>query len=91
MFVKKSTEETPLDKVIREATEWLDPNRDDYMKSIEALERLHKLKQKEAESKVSPDTLALIAGNLLGILLILNHERAHIVTSKALSFVLKMR
>ena len=41
--------------------------------------------------KISPDTLLIVGGNLLGILLILNFEKADIVTSKALNFVLKGR
>lgn len=41
--------------------------------------------------KISPDTLLVVGGNLLGILLILNFEKAEIVTSKALNFVLKGR
>ena len=41
--------------------------------------------------KISPDTLLVVGGNLLGILLILNFEKADIVTSKALGFVLKGR
>lgn len=92
MFARKEREETALDKVINENLRWLDPNSDDYMQSIEALERLYKLKQQEtAMSKISPDTAAMIAGNILGILLIIHYERANILASKALSFVLKLR
>lgn len=42
-----------------------------------------------AKWKVSPDTLAVVFGNLAGILLILNFEKLDIVRSKAMSFVLK--
>lgn len=47
------------------------------------------LKKKEVEDRkrVSPDTVALIAANLAGILLIIGHERINVVTSKALGFV----
>lgn len=41
--------------------------------------------------KVTPDTLLIVGGNLIGILAILNFERFDIVRSKALSFVLKGR
>lgn len=40
---------------------------------------------------VSPDALATIAGNLLGIMLILNYERMHVITTKAIGFVIKGR
>ncbi len=39
--------------------------------------------------KISPDTMLVVGGNLLGILLILGYEKADIITSKAMSFVLK--
>lgn len=41
--------------------------------------------------KITPDTALVVAGNLMGILLILNFEKLDIVRSKALSFVLKGR
>lgn len=41
--------------------------------------------------EIKPDTLLVVGGNLLGILLILNFERLDIVRSKAMGFVLKGR
>lgn len=41
--------------------------------------------------KFTPDTLLVVGGNLIGILLILNFEKMDIVRSKAISFVLKGR
>lgn len=53
----------------------------------------HELKEKEFEKsrRVSPDTLAIIAANVVGILLIIGYERANVVTSKALGFILKTK
>ena len=50
-------------------------------------------KKREASRKdrFSPDTLLMVGGNLAGILLILNFEKLNVVTSKALSFVIKLR
>lgn len=45
----------------------------------------------ESKWKISPDTLLVVAGNLVGILLILNFEKMDIIRSKAISFVLKGR
>lgn len=47
----------------------------------------------ENKTKVvfSPDTLLIVGANLLGILLILNYEKLDIVSSKAVSFILKAR
>lgn len=41
--------------------------------------------------KFTPDTLLVVGGNLMGILLILNFEKMDIIRSKALGFVLKGR
>lgn len=41
--------------------------------------------------KFTPDTLLVVGGNLMGILLILNFEKLDIVRSKAVGFVLKGR
>jgi len=53
----------------------------------------HELKVKEFEKsrRVSPDTLAIVAANIVGILLIIGYERANVVTSKALGFILKSK
>lgn len=56
------------------------------------LERLIKLKGLKAEKqRIKPDTILLVAGNIVGLLLILNFERLNIVTSKALSFIIRGR
>lgn len=51
------------------------------------------LKKKEIEDyrRVKPDTLALIAANIAGIIAIISHERINVVTSKALGFISKLK
>ena len=56
---------------------------------IKSLEEYEKLS--ENKWKINLDTLTVVAGNLFGILLILNFEKMDIVRSKAISFVLKGR
>lgn len=53
-------------------------------------EELH-LKKQESEKpdRVSKETWAIIGGNLAGIVAILGYEKANVIASKALSFVLK--
>ena len=41
--------------------------------------------------KFTPDTVLVVAGNIGGILLILNFERLDIIRSKAIGFILKGR
>ena len=40
---------------------------------------------------VSPETMATIAANLAGILMILNYERAHVLTTKAIPLLSKLK
>jgi hypothetical protein len=42
-------------------------------------------------NRISPDAIAAVAGNLLSIGLILGFEKAHVLTSKSLSFVPKAK
>lgn len=67
------------------------PHSEEYTAMAENLERLYKAKANERPSFVTPDTIAIVAGNLLGIALILGYEKADIITSKALGFILKGR
>lgn len=95
MFIKKTEiAKTGLDKAIDDAlSEMSGVNCDseEYATMLKNLERLYALREKDLKTRVSPETIALIAANLAGIAMILTHERAHVVTSKALSFVMKLR
>ncbi|HMS83605.1 MAG TPA: hypothetical protein PKD12_08145 [Nitrospira sp.] len=69
----------------------LDPISKEYDLVLDQLIKLHKMQDADRPKSISPDVLVSAATNLLGILLIINHERTGIVTSKALSFVPKTR
>ena len=69
----------------------LDVGSDEYTKKMEQITKLYALKEKNSPKRITPDAMLLVAGNLAGIVLILGYERAHVVTSKALGFVLKSR
>lgn len=62
-----------------------------YSAMVKQLSKLHKLKEKSAPARVSPDTVLLVAGNLAGILLIVGYEHTNVVTSKAISLLLKLK
>lgn len=94
MFIKPTDEESGLKDAIDTVFSEMAAHSSDseeYAKMVSQLETLYSLKSIDAPKRVSPDTLAIVAGNLLGIMLIVGHERANVVTSKALSFVLKLR
>jgi hypothetical protein len=91
MFARKKYDNPALDEAIENSVRWLDPNSDDYLKSVDVVERLYKLKEQETPKRMSPDTTAIVVGNLVGIFLILHYEQLHVVSSKALGFVLKLK
>lgn len=90
MFINRTVTPTALDEVITSAISELkghDANSEEYAKIVLQLTKLHALKSEEKTDRVSKDTLALVLGNLVGIIVIVGHERAHVVTSKALSLL----
>lgn len=99
MFTKKSsTNKDGLTKAIDSLLEEMsDLNGDDpeYAKMADQLTKLYALKEVdhrvESTRRVSMDTLAVVGANLAGILMIVGHERANVVTSKALSLLLKLK
>jgi len=60
-------------------------------KLVDQLLMLHKLQNESSRGKVSAETWATIAANLAGILIIVKHEQANVIASKALAFVTKLR
>lgn len=66
----------------------MDPKSGEYKKLLEVYEKLSEI---EKGDKVSKDTLATIAANLLGIGLILEYEQLHVISTKALNFVIRGR
>jgi hypothetical protein len=64
---------------------------EEYAKTLDQIVKLHSMKKEEKTSSVSKDTVALIVGNLLGILMIIKHENVNVITSKAMNLVLKPR
>lgn len=86
-------EPTKLDDLIATMEIQLDivgPYSEDYNDLLKRLERLYDLKAQQRPKKVSPDTLALIAGNLAGILLIVAYEQKHVITSKGFSQIVHL-
>lgn len=92
--LKKTVVKTELDEVIDQIVASIKddhPESEEFDKKTDQLVKLYKLKAETKPARVSPDTLAVIAANLTGIMMIVGHERANVVTSKALGFLLKLR
>lgn len=74
---------TLLDELATET----DKTSDKYASMIDQLTKLYELRNK---SRISKETLATIGANILGIIVVLNHERAHVIATKAFGFVKKI-
>lgn len=93
MFNRKPAEVDPLDVAIRRVhsdlkTENVDTDR--YKLLLDRLVTLYSLKEDTSRSKLSGDVKATIIANLAGIIILMNHERAHVITTKALGFLPKL-
>src|ERR1700748_3401052 len=64
---------------------------DEYGKLMERLKDLHKMKEHKKPSKPSRDTWIQSGAYILGIAMILHHEELNVISSKALSFVPRIR
>ena len=82
---KRTVAEKCVDKKIEELA--------GKMESIEEVKDVVGLMESRSpkKEKIKKETLILVAGNLIGILLILCFERLNIITSKAIGFVMKGR
>ena len=87
---KKSNLDKAIDKVHLKM-ETLEPDSDEYGKANENLSKLYEAKAIQAKDGFSKDTLLVVTGNLLGLLLVLNYERLGIITSKALGMLIRSR
>jgi hypothetical protein len=63
------------------------PDSEEYSKLVDQLGKLYQMKERNSSSRVSPDALVSAAASILAVLLILNHEKLGVVTSKAMGFI----
>ena len=87
---KQTLMEKEVDEILTQMST-MDRTSKEYSDIADNLDRVCKAKSYESNRRISPDTIAIVAGNLLGILIILGYERADVITTKALGFVLKGR
>ena len=88
----KKVEDVRLeDAIIRilDDMEKVDPSTDEYATLLTQVERFYNLRTTQISKAVSPDVMATVLANLMGILVIVAYERTHVFASKAQNFVLK--
>ena len=94
MFRRKNPENTVLEDIIRSLyihMQEVEVDTKEYLRMVDQMIKLNQLSDNRNPKPVSNDTLVLVAGNLLGIVLILSYENARVITSRAIGFVLKLR
>lgn len=86
--------DTRLDETIDKLLAELDgvtADSEEYARMREQLTKLYETKAAFGRKPVSMDVLVSAAANLLGIVMIVNHEQVNVITSKAMSFIPKIR
>jgi hypothetical protein len=90
MFTKLKKPPTALDKEIDRVLNKLSTlsvDGEEYKKLLEQVVKLHKMKTEEKPSGVSNDAMLQAATSLTGILLVINYERIHVISTKAMNFI----
>jgi hypothetical protein len=91
LFAKHKTP-TQLDEAISEVLsdmKGFTSDSDEYAVMVDQLVKLQSLKSCEKTQAISKDTLAIVTGNLIGIVLILSYEKTNVITTRALQFMLR--
>lgn len=82
--------ERELERILRRLESEL-PLSEEYKDTLAIAERLNDMVEEDKTSYLSKDTIATIGANLLGLFMIIKHERVNVITSKALTFVPRLR
>ena len=88
----RAKEPTQLDDAIDKAYRDLDSHpvgTEKYVQTLDAIVKLHKMKEDEKPSEVDKNTALTVGANILGILLIIRHEHVNVITSRAMSALIK--
>jgi hypothetical protein len=90
----RTREQTLLERLMERTFRELDNHpvgSQDYNATLEAAIKLHKMREEEKSHRVSKDTLLVVGANILGIILVINHEYAHPIITRAMGLVLTPR
>jgi hypothetical protein len=90
----RKTSEKNLDTLIQRVVndmELYGPDSEEYSKMVKHLESLNRMKSQKWWTRLSWDTVLIVLGNLLGILIIVAYEERNVISSKALSMTQKTK
>lgn len=84
--VEKPDLQKTIDNLLNEMSS-IQADSDEYAKMTDQLVKLYSLKEVDSKRRVSPDTLAAVIANFLGIVWITRYERENVLTTKAMEFI----
>lgn len=88
-IVKK--ESSPLEDEIdriHEQMQTIEPYSEEYQTLFNTFERLLKLQDEgRVGNKINPNTLLVVGGNVLCVLIVVGYEHGHVLASRALHFL----
>lgn len=94
MFTKTTAEKTGLeearDTLLIELRNFSGDD-SEYAKMMTHVKTLSELIDSEKSEKLSPNTVLIVVGNAVVALLVIGYESKNVVTSKVLSFMLKLK
>lgn len=82
----RSKVEKKIDNVLEQQLDEVE-DLEDVSKILSLMEKRKNL----GKSRISPDTMAVVVGNLLGIVLVMSYERNAVIVSKAFGMILRGR
>lgn len=87
-FMRKSIFDKPIERLLAEM-DHKDSETDAYSSLLDHADKLSRLQERERSNRVNADTVWLVAGNIIGILVIVAYEQKHVMASKGMNFILK--
>lgn len=85
--------ESEYDKQVRRLLlelETADPGSDGYARLMEQLTKLQKMRAEDRPERLSPNTAAIVATNIAGIVMVIRHEQFNLIVTKALGLVMRL-
>lgn len=87
IFARKPTVlDEEMNRIVARMNE-MDVTEEDYTALMAHLDRLVQLRKDDRSSRIDPNTLAVVGGNLLGIIIIVSYERVNVITTRALTMI----
>ena len=93
-YFKRNKKATPVDiqiDAVLHEMQTIGVTDENYPTMMTYLERLNDVNAKKRDAPVSRDTIAIVVGNLLGILVIVAYEQKHVMTSKGFSLLTRQK